>query len=167
MISIKNLDKAEVLKALYDGSHIQGLGFLQAVPEGTVTVDHCRELLEQYSYFDYLYGRILKVDLSGDSFEECLYDRDNGHGAAARALSCLENREKNSQKLMTLDEFIQVKKDSGHYCQVCDNDADYEVELVDCHPEVKVHVCKRCLETIFNKALSLDKSKEGDQSGIS
>lgn len=38
MINIKGLDKAKVLKALYDASHVQGMGFLQAVPDGTVTV---------------------------------------------------------------------------------------------------------------------------------
>lgn len=53
MIDIKGLDKAEVLKALYDNSHVKGMGFLQAVPAGTVTVDHCRELLKQSTYFDY------------------------------------------------------------------------------------------------------------------
>lgn len=63
---------------------------------------------------------------------------------------------------MSLDEFIQVRKSSGHYCQVCDNDADYEVELVDCHPEVKIHICKTCLRTIFNKALKIDGVETGD-----
>lgn len=88
MIDIKGLNKAEVLKALYDGSHIQGMGFMQAVPEGTVTVEHCKMLLETtgYPYFDYLYGRVLKVDLSKDVFDERLYDRDNGQGAAERII---------------------------------------------------------------------------------
>ncbi len=90
MIDIKGLDKAKVLKALYDGSHIQGMGFLQAVPEGTVTVQRCRELLKRSTYFDYLYGRVLKVDLSKDEFDERLYDRDNGTGAAARAVASLK-----------------------------------------------------------------------------
>ena len=54
MIDIKGLDKAEVLKALYDSSHVQGMGFLQTVPEGTVTVQHCRELLKHGTYFDYV-----------------------------------------------------------------------------------------------------------------
>lgn len=87
MISIKGLNKAAVLKALYDGSHTQGMGFLQAVPPGTVTIEHCQMLLNNtgYPYFDYLYGRVIKVDLSGDSFDERLYDRDCGTGAAKRA----------------------------------------------------------------------------------
>lgn len=75
MLDIKGLDKAEVLKALYDSSHVQGMGFLQVVPEGTVTVDHCRKLLKQSTYFDYLHGRVLKVDLSRDTFDERLYER--------------------------------------------------------------------------------------------
>lgn len=94
MLDIKGLDKAEVLKALYDSSNVQGMGFLQAVPEGTVTVDHCRKLLKQSTYFDYLYGRVLKVDLSRDAFDERLYERDNGPDSAARALAPLRAKRK-------------------------------------------------------------------------
>lgn len=92
MIDIKGLDKAEVLKKLYDKSHIQGYSFLQAVPDGTVTIEHCRELLQHRTYFDYLYGRVLKVDLAGDEFDERLYDRDNYLGAAAKAISSLRHK---------------------------------------------------------------------------
>lgn len=92
MISIKGLNKAEVLKALYDGSHVQGLGFLQAVPAGTVTVKHCEELLKKDTYFDYLYGRILKVDLSKDEFWEGLYDRDCGYSAAQIAIDSITKK---------------------------------------------------------------------------
>lgn len=93
MIDIKGLNKAEVLKTLYDHTHVQGMGFLQAVPEGTVTVEHCEELLKKDTYFDYLYGRVLKVDLSGDEFNEALYDRDNFPGAAAKAIEELRNKQ--------------------------------------------------------------------------
>lgn len=94
MIDIKGLNKAEVLKALYDGSHIQGMGFMQAVPEGYVTVEHCQQLLDDtgYPYFDYLYGRVMKVDLSKDEFDERLYDRDNGRGAAAKIIDRLKRK---------------------------------------------------------------------------
>ena len=92
MISIKGMNKAEVLKALYDHSHVQGMGFMQAVPEGYVTVEHCQMLLDTtgYPYFDYLYGRVLKVDLSKDEFDERLYDRDCGVGAAAHAIKSVK-----------------------------------------------------------------------------
>lgn len=89
MINIAGLDKAEVLKALYDNSKLLGMGVFQAVPEGTVTVEHCRELLEKQSSFDYMYGRVLKVSLALDEFNERLYDRDNGEGAAASAINSI------------------------------------------------------------------------------
>lgn len=91
MISIEGLDKAEVLKALYDNSHEQGFGILRTVPDGTVTVERCRELLKERTYFDYLYGRIIKVNLSKDEFEEWLYDRDNGLGTAQMAIDNLKS----------------------------------------------------------------------------
>ena len=97
MVDIKGLDKARVLKSLYEHSHVQGIGFLQAVPDGVVTVEHCAELLAKYSYFDYLHGRVLKVDLSGDEFDERLYDRDCGEGAAQRAVDSVR-AEKESGK---------------------------------------------------------------------
>lgn len=52
-------------------------------------MEHCRELLIYGTYFDYLYGRVLKVDLSGNAFDEHLYERDNGVGSASRALAPL------------------------------------------------------------------------------
>ena len=91
MVDIKGLDKAKVLKALYDHSHVQGLGFMHAAEEGTVTVESCAELLEKYTQFDYLHGRVLKVDLSGDEFDERLYDRDCGAGAAQRAVDSIRD----------------------------------------------------------------------------
>ncbi len=78
-----------MLKALYDNSHVQGLGFMHAVPDGMVTVEHCAEILERGMEFDYLYGRVLKVDLSKDEFDERLYDRDCGEGAAQRAVDSI------------------------------------------------------------------------------
>lgn len=91
MINIKGLNKAEVLKELYNNSKVQGLGFLQAT--GTdMTTEEAKELLKHATYFDYLHGKVMKVDLSSDNeFEEWLYDRDNGTGAAARVIEKLRN----------------------------------------------------------------------------
>lgn len=92
VIDIKGLDKAEVLHALYHRSHVQGLGILQAIPTYTVE-DARRDLDEQPGYyFDYLHGRVLKVDLSGDSFDSWLYDRDCGEGAAEAAINELRRK---------------------------------------------------------------------------
>lgn len=113
MINIKGLDKAEVLKSLYDRSHVQGMGWLHAVPDGVVTVEHCAELLAHETYFDYLYGRVLKVDLSGDEFDERLYDRDCGIGAARRAINSLRSKGPINWcvKLDTLEVDVGVRED--------------------------------------------------------
>lgn len=93
IIDIEGLDKAEVLHALYHRSHVQGLGILQAIPAYTVE-DARRDLDEQPGYyFDYLHGRVLKVDLFGDSFDSRLYDRDCGEGAAEEAIDKLRGKQ--------------------------------------------------------------------------
>ena len=108
-ISIKGLDKADVLAALFNGTQVLGMGFLQAgrgpsvmtkadaekvinsgqqdnmPPAGALT--NRREL-----YYDYLYGRPLKVDITEDTFEERLYDRDAGHGQARRVINTLRKQ---------------------------------------------------------------------------
>ena len=93
-IDIKGLDKAEVLLALYNHSHVQGLGFLQMVDN--YTIKDAKKDLETsapYFYFDYLHGRVLKVDLSKDTFNGDLYDRDCGPGAAQKAIDELRNKQ--------------------------------------------------------------------------
>lgn len=85
MINIKCLDKAEVLCKLYNNARCVGLGFLQHKP-GDLDIKEARKVLKEYTYFDYFNGRVMKVDLSGDEFNEDLYDRDNGKGAAYMAI---------------------------------------------------------------------------------
>lgn len=86
MVKYNGLTKAEVLCALYNNAKCQGLGFLQ-FEHGNMQIAEAEKLLARQSYFDYLKGRVMKVDLSeDDGFEEWLYDRDNGEGAAQSAL---------------------------------------------------------------------------------
>lgn len=88
MIDLTKYDKAEVLAILYNHSKPQGMGFLQA-DSNQMTKEEAQKLLDGYKYFDYLKGRIMKVDLSGNELDPALYDRDNGQGAAERAISFL------------------------------------------------------------------------------
>ena len=85
-IDITNLDKRQVLIALYNNARVQGSGWLQATDE-PMTLDEAAALLKgQGGRFDYVHGRVLKVDLSADTFDTYLYDRDNGVQAAERAV---------------------------------------------------------------------------------
>lgn len=91
MINISDLDKAEVLATLYNNTHPQGLGFLHFDPT-PMTKEDAQKLLDEcekcgYFYFDYLYGRVMKVDLAGENFDPRLYDRDNYQGAAQDAIN--------------------------------------------------------------------------------
>lgn len=90
MIDISGIDKGAVLAALYNASRPQGMGFVHYDPT-PMTPEQGAELLKQGSYFDYLKGRVMKVDLSRNNLEERLYDRDNGMGAAALALEALRS----------------------------------------------------------------------------
>lgn len=94
-INIKGIDKAKALSALYNNSKQQGMGFMHergarpmSVAEAQAEIDSYAELTSGI-YFDYLHGRVMKIDLSGDELDPWGYDRDNGEGAAARALAPL------------------------------------------------------------------------------
>lgn len=85
MIDISNMNKEDVLAKLYNASKPLGLGFLHFDPK-PMTIDEAKILLSTRTYFDYLKGRVMKVDLKDNEFDEWLYDRDNGEGAARKAL---------------------------------------------------------------------------------
>jgi len=88
-MDISKYDKADVLRVLYDNARCQGLGFLHFVP-GTLTKEEATELLKNQTYFDYLKGRVMKVDLSKDELETRLYNRDNGPDTAEWAIKTLD-----------------------------------------------------------------------------
>ena len=96
MVNTKGLSKAEVLVALYNASHPQGMGYLFA-EDGDMQIAEAQKIVQSQDYFDYLKGRVLKVDLSNpNGFDERLYDRDNGYCAAERAIErALANKTKN------------------------------------------------------------------------
>lgn len=88
MIDIKNMNKADVLAKLFNASKQQGMGVLDSSGASGMSVNEAQEILDGgQTYFDYLKGRVMKIDLSGDELSPGLYDRDNGTGAAAAALA--------------------------------------------------------------------------------
>jgi hypothetical protein len=80
------------------------MGFMHARGRKEMTADEARDIIEGKSTgglmpweaddakrlrFDYLHGRVMKVDLSGDTLRTALYNRDIGHGAAERIVAAL------------------------------------------------------------------------------
>jgi len=88
MIDLRKYDKAEVLAILYMYAKPQGLGIFHYESK-PMTKEEAQELLNETTYFDYLKGRVMKVNLSGNELDPRLYDRDNGERAAERAISTL------------------------------------------------------------------------------
>lgn len=41
------------------------------------------------TYFDYLQGRVMKIDVSEDEMDSFGYDRDNGQGAASKVVEAI------------------------------------------------------------------------------
>ena len=58
--------------------------------ERNVSVEDCQERLKISPDIDYFAGRVIKCNLPGDSFDSWGYDRDNGEGAAQKAIDGLK-----------------------------------------------------------------------------
>lgn len=98
-MNIKGMNKAEVLAALYNASKQQGMGFLHTRGARGMTVEEAQAEIDDLPNqgwghgqmeWDYLHGRVMKVDITGDELDTWGFDRDNGQGAAERALQHLK-----------------------------------------------------------------------------
>ena len=147
MVNIKGLDKAEVLFALWKGSHAQGMSFLGMV-NGGFTLERAQDMIRQIRinafkrsgeapeltpenndeyiakfnawvktnpnvqlYFDYVEGHVIKCDISGDEFDERLYDRDCGEGRAAEVIDALRNGIPIEDEMSEADDFMRCMLD--------------------------------------------------------
>jgi len=107
MIDTTGLDQSAVLAALFNASRPQGMGFLQYNPE-PMSTETALELLTRTRYFDYIQGRVMKINLKDpNQFDEWGYDRDNGEGSAQMVIDSL--RKTNSPN----NDSIQMKHSIG------------------------------------------------------
>jgi len=100
MIDISKKNKAAILAALYNASQPLGLGFLHFTSK-PMTIEQAQTIIDSCGvdlYCDYLKGRVMKVNLSESEFDERLYDRDNGPGAAQRAIKDIPDCESEKEK---------------------------------------------------------------------
>lgn len=85
-MNIAGHEKSEVFMVLYNRAMPQGMGYRQYTPK-QMTLDEAQAFLKAYPglYFDYVKGRVMKVNLAGDDVDTILYNRDNGRDAAEDA----------------------------------------------------------------------------------
>lgn len=115
-VSIKGLDKAEVLLALWKGSHAQGLSFLGMIDAGSLDIEkanHCIEEAKAHGrlYFDYLNGHVIKCDITGDEFDPSLYDRDCGEGRAEEVIKALREGTDIEDETNVFSDFLRCALD--------------------------------------------------------
>ncbi len=82
-VDIRGLEKGDVLAALYNAASPLGLGYLQ-YDRKSMTSEEGKRIYRELGGFrvDYVRGKPIKANLSGDTFCSWTYDRDNGRGKA-------------------------------------------------------------------------------------
>ena len=114
-IDISNLPKNEVLAALHNGTCAMGMGMLHDIGRD-MTADEAAKVLgwgddisrmvdqdgthiapanynsDKRLYFDYVQGRPLKSDITGDRWDPSLYDRDAGNGRGYSVIVALREK---------------------------------------------------------------------------
>lgn len=88
-MNIAGLSKAKVLAALFNAAMPLGMGFLHYKPEHVMDEAEAEKLLEKQTYFDYIEGRVVKVNLEGDEVWTANYNRDNGVDAAENIINAM------------------------------------------------------------------------------
>jgi hypothetical protein len=82
-INISHLDKPKLLQALFYHAKPQGNGRAVYNPHHKLSTEEAKVILERNrGRVDYLLGRSLKVDLSGNILDVKRFNRDNGVGMA-------------------------------------------------------------------------------------
>lgn len=101
MINIKNLDKAKVLRGLWQFSKPMGMSYLskQSLGDNGFTINHAKNevaYLQKGKHalnFFYVYGHVIFCDITNDEFDEWQYDMMCGEGTAQRAINYLRKEE--------------------------------------------------------------------------
>lgn len=90
-ISIKGLDKARLLQALFNHSKPMGLGFYALGATTEMTYDEAKKIVSEGKLnFDYVRGRVIHINISGDEINSSQYDRRVGTGAALMVIATLK-----------------------------------------------------------------------------
>lgn len=137
MINIAGMKKEYVLLALYKAAKPKGIGELFTQTE--MSLFAAAELVKNNPslYFDYVNGRPLKVDLSGDEFDPYLYDRDNGKGVAAKAMvdAMLEGDKINECLLSSkLDDYDSLITERFHLPKMVDLRESAKITPISINP---------------------------------
>jgi len=88
---ISDIDKYELVRALFEDARPQGMGYLQQSNDRLSDFD-ILQIEAKGWYVDYVHGRSMKIDISGPTFDTWLYNRDNGSNRAEEIVKKLRNK---------------------------------------------------------------------------
>lgn len=80
-------DRVSLLRGLWEAQRTAS--FFAIVPRTTPTFDENKAKTAVKGYIDYFCGRAIKTDLSKDTIDPYLYDRDAGTGTFQRVVNNL------------------------------------------------------------------------------
>jgi hypothetical protein len=89
-VNISGLDKITLLQRLFDRAKPRGRGFEHHNPNNTLSPEAAQMIIENGNgEIDYLFGRVMKVHVAGDTLNTRLFNRDNGAGVAEQVVQNL------------------------------------------------------------------------------
>ncbi|KAL3447596.1 hypothetical protein BJX65DRAFT_308006 [Aspergillus insuetus] len=92
-VSIKDLPKLDLLHALWQNSPPALFYEVRNIPPPSWDAEEAEEAALSHNWdVDYIVGRVIKADLSGDKVDPQLYDRGNGKGAFAEVVRKLREQ---------------------------------------------------------------------------
>lgn len=113
IVDIKDIDKAVLLTALFNRGKVQG--GLHTKHNRLMNAEEAQALINSRGYdFDYIHGRVMKIDISSDTVNSALYDRNNGDGTCSDVVRRSRNKLLSFNLISTpSNEFEETAKESG------------------------------------------------------
>lgn len=88
-VDVRGIPKDHLLLAMWSSSSIALFYEIFDVPAPNLDLQEAGRELEHGGKLDYVQGRVIKTDISGNCVHPNLYDRDNGLGALRNVVESL------------------------------------------------------------------------------
>src|SRR5262249_49577479 len=87
---IRGIDKADLVRALYRRARPRGDGWRRYNPSDSLSDAEVQAVLNDPDIY-YLKGRVMKIDLTGNTVNTSLYNQENGIGRAEKIIADLRS----------------------------------------------------------------------------
>jgi len=88
-VDISGVDKVVLLRELWNNSKPAAFFTMNGIPPPPFNETNAKFFVDKY--IDYYDGRLIKTDISGDTANPSMYDRDNGSGSFQKSVDAAKN----------------------------------------------------------------------------